>query len=136
MADATVKRLEEFEGIYGGAFRRVRAGLGVESFGLAVFDLPPDFDAYPEHDHSEDGQEEVYTALEGSATITINGEDHELAPGVFARVPAGVSRKVWTGEGPVRVLVVGGAPGRAYEPPAASVEGNPDPLTGQPPAGS
>ena len=29
MADVTVKRLEEFEAIFGGGFRRVRAGLGV-----------------------------------------------------------------------------------------------------------
>ena len=41
MADVTVKRVEDFEAIFGGGFRRVRAGLGVSSFGLAVMDLPP-----------------------------------------------------------------------------------------------
>ena len=51
MADVTVKRLEEFEAIFGGGFRRVRAGLGVSSFGVAVMDLPPGFADYPEHDH-------------------------------------------------------------------------------------
>ena len=35
MADVTVKRLDEFEAIFGGGFRRVRAGLGVNSFGHA-----------------------------------------------------------------------------------------------------
>ncbi len=50
---------------------------GVDSFGLAIFDLPPNFDAYPEHDHSEDGQEEVYLALSGSAQIDIEGEEHD-----------------------------------------------------------
>ena len=44
MADVTVKRLEDFETIFGGGFRRVRAGLGVTSFGIAVMDLPPGFD--------------------------------------------------------------------------------------------
>ena len=94
MADVTVKRLDEFEAIFGGGFRRVRAGLGVTSFGLAVMDLPPDFNQYPEHDHGHDGQEEVYTVLAGKATLTVGGEDHELEPGVFARVGPQESRKI------------------------------------------
>ena len=65
MADVTVKRLDEFEAIFGGGFRRVRAGLGVTSFGIAVMEIPPNFKMYPEHDQSHDGQEEVYTALSG-----------------------------------------------------------------------
>lgn len=133
MAEATVKRLDEFEGIYGGAFKRVRAGLGVESFGLAVVDFPPNFSDYPEHDHSEDGQEEVYTALSGSATIAIDGTEHVLEPGVFASVPPGVSRKIVTGESPIRLLIIGGPRGKLYEAPDMSKEGNPDPLTGEPP---
>ena len=71
MADVTVKRLDEFEAIFGGGYRRVRAGLGVSSFGLAVMDLPPGFTQYPEHDHGADGQEEVYTVLVGNATLTV-----------------------------------------------------------------
>ena len=67
MADVTVKRVEEFEAIFGGGFRRVRAGLGVSSFGLAVMDLPPHFTDYPDHDQAHDHQEEVYTLLSGRA---------------------------------------------------------------------
>ena len=69
MADVTVKRLEDFEAIFGGGFRRVRAGLGVTSFGIAVMELPPSFADYPEHDQAHDDQEEVYTVLRGSATL-------------------------------------------------------------------
>ena len=47
MADVTVKRVEDFEAIFGGGFRRARAGLGVSSFGLAVMDLPPNFSELP-----------------------------------------------------------------------------------------
>ena len=65
MADVTVKRIEDFEAIFGGGFRRVRAGLGVTSFGLAVMDLPPNFEHYPAHDQTHDGQEEVYTVSAG-----------------------------------------------------------------------
>ena len=83
MADYTAKKIDDMEAIYGGAFFRARASLGASSFGLAVFDLPPNFDAYPEHDHSEDGQEEVYLALSGSAEIDIEGDGdaRHLDPG-------------------------------------------------------
>lgn len=35
--DVTIKQLNEFETTFGGLLRRVRAGLGVTSFGIAVF---------------------------------------------------------------------------------------------------
>jgi uncharacterized cupin superfamily protein len=123
MADVTVKRVEDFEAIFGGGFRRVRAGLGVSSFGLAVMDLPPNFDHFPEHDQSHDGQEEVYTVLSGRATLKVGDEEHELEPGVFARIGASEKRKLVTGDEPARVLAMGAIPGKVYEPPEFSVEG-------------
>jgi quercetin dioxygenase-like cupin family protein len=128
MADVTVKRLDEFETILGGGFRRVRAGLGVSSFGLAVMDLPPDFTQYPEHDHGPDGQEEVYIVLAGSATLTVGGEDYELESGVFARVGPQEARKISTGDEGARVLAIGASPGKIYEPPEFTEEGQPDPM--------
>jgi len=126
MADVTVKRVEDFEAIFGGGFRRVRAGLGVSSFGIAVMDLPPGFNDYPDHTQSHDGQEEVYTLLSGSATLRVGGEggeEHELAPGIWIRVGADERRKIITGSEPARVLAVGGSPGKVYEPPEFTVEG-------------
>jgi quercetin dioxygenase-like cupin family protein len=123
MADVTVKQLEDFDTAYGGAMKRVRAGLGVTSFGMQVFDLPPQLENYPEHDHSEDGQEEVYTLLEGEATLHVNGEQFELHPGVFARVGPGVKRKISTQDQPARILALGGTPNVAYEIQAWTNEG-------------
>ena len=60
MAAYAIKRIDEMEAIYGGAFKRARAELGVEAFGFQVMDLPPNLEQFPEHDHVEDGQEEVY----------------------------------------------------------------------------
>jgi len=130
MADVTVKRLDEFEAILGGGFRRVRAGLGVASFGLSVMDFPPDFLQYPEHDHGEEGMEEVYTVLNGKATLSAGGEEHELEPGVFARVGPGEKRKISTGDEGARVLAIGASPGRVYTPPEFTEEGAPDPMMG------
>jgi mannose-6-phosphate isomerase-like protein (cupin superfamily) len=126
MASYTVKRVEEMEGIYGGAFRRARAELGVESFGVAIEDFPPNFDRYPEHDHSGDGQEEVYAVLRGSGAIEIEGERVEIDPETLVRVGPGTRRKVLSGPDGLRLLALGGIPGRPYVAPDFSKLGGPE----------
>lgn len=128
MAGHAVKKIDEMEAIYMGAFKRARAELGVESFGLQIIDMPPSYENYPEHDHSEDGQEEVYVTLRGGGEIEIEGERSPLDPDHIARVGPGVKRKVWPGPDGVRLLIVGGVPGGTYEPPAISELGEPDPM--------
>jgi uncharacterized cupin superfamily protein len=124
MADVTVKRLEDFEAVFGGGMRRVRAGLGVTAFGIQVVELPPNFSMYPYHDHTHDEQEEVYTPLSGRATLVVGDETYELEPGVFARVGPGLKRKLTTGEdGGARLLCIGATPGRPYEAPEWTEEG-------------
>jgi uncharacterized cupin superfamily protein len=123
MSDVVVKRVEEFDSPNGGGFCRARAGLGVTSFGMQVENFPSHFEHFPEHDHQADGQEEVYTALSGSATLHADGVEHRLEPGVFARVGPGVSRKITTGEEPVRLLAIGATPGQAYVAPAFTEPG-------------
>ena len=115
MADVTVKRHEDFDTAFGGAMRLVRHGLGVESFGVQVIDMPPGADRYPEHDHSHDGKEEVYTVLEGAATLTAGGTDYEMRPGTWARVGPGEKRRWTTQAEGARVLALGAIPGKAYE---------------------
>lgn len=125
MADVTVRQLEEFESVFGGVTRRVRAGLGVTAFGMQVIEMPPDFTGYPVHDHSHDQQEEVYTPLSGSATLQIGDEKFELEPGMFARVGPGEKRKLISGPEGASILCVGGIPGQAYEAPGWSDESGP-----------
>jgi quercetin dioxygenase-like cupin family protein len=115
MADVTVRRLDEFDSAFGGAMKLVRHGLGVESFGMQVIDMPPNADRYPEHDHSQDGQEEVYTVLEGAAKLQADGEEHELEPGTFVRVGPKQRRKIVAGPEGTRILAIGGTAGKAYE---------------------
>jgi len=128
MADVTVKRTEDFEATFRGGMLKARAGLGVTSFGMQLLRFPPNADRYPEHDHSFDGQEEVYLVLEGAATLSAGGEEHELTPGVFARVGPSESRKLATGEAPATVLVLGGVPGEPFQVTKFTDEGEPDPL--------
>jgi mannose-6-phosphate isomerase-like protein (cupin superfamily) len=131
MAKFTIKNIDDMEAVYGGGFKRARAELGVESFGMQVLDLPPNLDQYPEHDHAEDGQEEVYLVLRGAADIEIDGERHQLDPDRMVRVGPGVKRKLSTGSEGARVLALGGCAGKAYEPSQMSKLGTPDPLAQQ-----
>jgi len=131
MADYTVKRIDDMEGIYRGSFKRARAELGVDSFGMQIMDLPPEMgDRYPEHDHAEDGQEEVYVVLRGSGEIEIEGEKIAIDPETLVRVASGTMRRVRTHDEGMRLLVIGGVPGGAYEPPDISKLGEPDPMAG------
>ena len=115
MADVTVRRTEDFEAAFRGGFIKARAGLGVTSFGMQILRFPPRADGHPEHDHSGNGEEEVYTVLEGEITLRAGGEEHVLEPGVFARVGPDESRQLTTGESGALVLALGGIPGQPFE---------------------
>ena len=128
MADFTVAKIDDMEAAFRGAFKRARATLGVTSFGVQVMDLPPNLTQFPEHDHSGDGQEEVYVTLRGRGEIEIEGERHPLDPDTIVRVGPGTKRKLFTGDEPVRVLAIGGVPGEAYEAPDVTQLGAPDPM--------
>jgi mannose-6-phosphate isomerase-like protein (cupin superfamily) len=127
MGDYTVKGLDEMEAIFGGSFRRTGAALGIESFGMQIFDMPPGADQYPEHDHSHDGQEEVYVVLRGSGEFELDGERVPVDTERVIRVGAGTKRKLWPGSDGMRVLALGGVPGKAYERPEPFKLGAPDP---------
>jgi mannose-6-phosphate isomerase-like protein (cupin superfamily) len=129
MSTHTVKRIDDMEGIFLGGFKLARAELGVEAFGMQVLDIPPNYGDYPEHDHAEDGQEEVYVTLRGDGEIEIEGERHPLDHDHMVRVGPGVSRKVHPGGEGIRLLVIGGTPGKAYVAPDNTKLGTPDPLS-------
>lgn len=127
MSGYTVKPIDEMEAIFHGSFKRAGAELGVQSFGMQVFDMPPEFSDYPEHDHADDGQEEVYVVLRGAAELQVDGERITLNPGCIARVGPGISRKLYAGPDGTRVLAVGGTPGHVYSRPGNFELGAPDP---------
>ena len=131
MPGFAIKKIDEMEAVYAGSFKRARAELGIESFGCSVLDLPPNLEQYPEHDHANDGQEEIYIALSGSGEIEIEGERHLIDPETMVMVGPGVKRKVWTGDEPMWLLAIGGIPGKPYEAPENSKLGAPDPLAQQ-----
>jgi mannose-6-phosphate isomerase-like protein (cupin superfamily) len=118
------------ETAFQGSYRRARAELGVMSFGMQVLDLPPNLTNYPTHDHSADGQEEVYIVLSGSGAVEIDGERIPLDQDTMVRIASGTPRRLITGERAMRVLALGGVPGKPYVPPEVSRLGSPDPMAG------
>jgi mannose-6-phosphate isomerase-like protein (cupin superfamily) len=127
MAGYTTKRIDDMEAAFGGAFKRARAELGVESFGMQVLDLPPNLENFPEHDHAETGQEEVYLVLRGAGELDVDGERVPLEPETIVRVAPDARRKFYTRDKALRVLALGGVPGGVYEAPAITKLGGPDP---------
>jgi mannose-6-phosphate isomerase-like protein (cupin superfamily) len=128
MSDYAVKNIDEMEAVFRGAFKRARAELGVESFGMTIIDMPAGYENYPEHDHEHDGQEEVFLALRGGGEIEIAGERFPLDADHVARVSAGIKRKVWPGSDGIRLLVLSGTPDGEYKAPDISKLGEPDPM--------
>lgn len=127
MADYTAKRWEEMEPVFGGVFRRARASLGVTSFGMQLLEMPAGADFYPNHDHADLGQEEVYVVLAGSGEMDIEGERVPLAPDTVVRVGPETKREIHPGNDGVRILVLGGVPDGVYNPPAFTELGGPEP---------
>ena len=64
-----------------GVFRALSAPLGVSAFRVNRLELPAG-QSGPEHDHSGDGQEEVYAIVGGGGTLRADGEETPLRPGL------------------------------------------------------
>ena len=129
MTDYTVKRFDEMEPILGGFFLRARAALGVSSFGMQFLQMPPGGgDFYPNHDHADSGQEEVYVVLSGEADFEIEGERFHVGPETAVRVGPTTHRRIHPGPEGVRILALAGVPGAAYVAPPFTELGGPDPV--------
>ena len=134
MTDFTVKQVEDMDSIFYGSFKRAGAELEVNSFGINVIDFPPDAGegVYPDHDHADEREEEVYLAWRGSGILTVEGEEIALDQDTVVRVGPTTKRKVRSGPDGMRLLVLGGVPGEVYERRERYRLGAPDPAADQP----
>lgn len=86
----------------------LRDALDCENLGFSVRECEPG-EVGLEHDHADEGQEEVYFLVEGEASVTVDGERVELSPGDALRVDPGATRQLENGDAE-SLLVVAGAP--------------------------
>ena len=96
-----------------GVFKPLSPSLGVTAFGINQLELPSNAEG-PEHDHGEDGQEEVYAIVRGGGTIRVEGQERDLHPGQFVFLAPGTSRQMVAGPDGLAWIGVGCQPG-AYQ---------------------
>ncbi|HEX3618421.1 MAG TPA: cupin domain-containing protein [Solirubrobacteraceae bacterium] len=102
-------------------FARLRAPLGVGSFGINVLTFAP---GERNRIHRHRLQEEVYVVLEGTLTLLVEGEPIEYVVGDVVRVAPEVRRQlVNRGPGALRLLALGGTIGHEHEPRDAEAFG-------------
>ena len=121
MTRYAVARLDEIEEISDGRCpsRPVRLHFGITSFGVNAWTgREPGDRIINEHDESEvgDGQEELYLVQRGRARFELDGEPVDASAGTFVFVPPGVRRTAFAEEPGTTIIVLGGTPGKAYEP--------------------
>jgi uncharacterized cupin superfamily protein len=92
-----------------GSWLLVRRALGLRSFGLNAVDIAPG-DSIPEHDETGRDQEEIFLALDGDVVLVVDGEDHPLPQGSFARLDPALRRTARNDGDRVARLLIASAP--------------------------
>ena len=118
----SAKAIDELPTLWDGFAKLVRAGLDITAFGANIMDLPPDY-ATTSHDEAESGRRNCtsrWSARGQSASPTPS------SPGSrpFGSSRPGMARVLSSGPEGLRVLCIGGVPGRAYEPQEWSSTGD------------
>jgi uncharacterized cupin superfamily protein len=99
-----------------GNWRLVRRSLGCSAFGVNLVEIMPG-ESLPEHDETERDQEELFFVLTGDPTLMIDGVEHAIPTGTFARVDPAHRRTVRNAGGqPASVLIVSAPRSSGYEP--------------------
>lgn len=117
-AVATITDIEQGVATSGRVRHKVRDHFGIEGFGVnAMRATEAGGQVINEHSESgvtSNGQEELYVVLAGHARFTVDGEEIDAPAGTLVYVRPGVLRGAVADEQDTTVLVVGGAPGVAY----------------------
>ena len=99
-----------------GGWRLVRRSLHCRAFGANLVEIAPG-ESIPEHDETERDQEELFFVVSGEPTLVIDGEDHRVPAGTFARLDPDHRRTVRnTGAQSASVLIVSAPVSSGYQP--------------------
>ncbi len=79
-----------------GVFRALTGPLGVAGFKVNQLELPAGREG-PEHDHTANGEEEVYAVIAGGGVLRVDGEEIPLQPGHFVYCPPDARRQMVAG---------------------------------------
>jgi len=93
---------------YGGMWF-LKEPLNASELGLTVLELEPNAKG-KQHDHSEDGQEEIYYVVEGEVDVELGDEIITLERGEAIRLDPGQRRQIHNHGDERATLVLAGAP--------------------------
>jgi hypothetical protein len=121
MSSYAVAHLDDIDEITDGRepWRPVRLHFGIQAFGVNAWTAADAGDRIiNEHDESDgpDPQEELYLVLQGRARFELDGEEVDAPVGTLVFARPGVKRTAFAEEAGTTLLVLGGTPGKAYEP--------------------
>ncbi|MDQ2982727.1 MAG: tetratricopeptide repeat protein [Actinomycetota bacterium] len=111
-------RLSELEDAKG--WSPIRKHFDIQAFGVNAWKAAEaGGHVIPDHDEKPSGHEELYLAVSGHATFTVEGNEIDAPAGtiVFVSDPAAM-RAATAREAGTTVLSIGGKPGEAYRPRA------------------
>jgi len=101
----TRTRFDDVDPVAGGLYF-LREELDCSNMGVSVLECEPGWTG-KEHDHAEEGQEEVYVLVDGEATVTVDGEDITMEAGDALRLAPGEKRRIQNGETESQFVLVG-----------------------------
>lgn len=84
--------------------------LGLRTFDVYQVELPPRANSV-EHDHSDDGAEDMYAVIHGDGQVVVDGEEVPVRTGMFVAGTAGSTRYVRAGGAGLVYIAVCMAPG-------------------------
>jgi uncharacterized cupin superfamily protein len=87
----------------------VGRALGVRAFGLYQVELPPGGQTV-DHDHADDGAEDVYAVIRGTGTVVVDGREVHVRPGQYVAVTPESARQVRAGEDGLVFIAVCASP--------------------------
>jgi uncharacterized cupin superfamily protein len=67
--------------------------LGLQTFDVYQVELPPHAHSV-EHDHSDDGAEDMYAVIQGEGHVVVDGQDMAVQAGTYVAVTADSSRYI------------------------------------------
>ena len=100
---------EEVEAHHG-VFRRLSGPLGVTAFAVNQISIGPNTEGRA-HDHTADGQEEVYVFTHGSGTLAVDGQEVPVTAGQWAFVSPESRRQLTAGDEGLTWIGIGAASG-------------------------
>jgi mannose-6-phosphate isomerase-like protein (cupin superfamily) len=71
----------------GTTYRLVNETMGAERMGIMIIELEPNLETWGVHYHEQ--REAAYIVLEGSATLLLNGVEHQLTPNTVVYISPG-----------------------------------------------